>query len=140
MKALNKEKINKYINIILDKIFSFIYKYKYILIMTLPFIAMDITTRLFGNNINFYKIYRLAPNLFTLSWIILFIGLSLSFKKKVGKSRHLSPSTTLKLESIHGKSRTKFMFSCLKTSDVCLNLHYFSVVIFTIHNINYSWL
>ena len=92
MKALNKEKINKYINIILDKIFSFIYKYKYILIMTLPFIAMDITTRLFGNNINFYKIYRLAPNLFTLSWIILFIGLSLSFKKKVGKKIYLSTS------------------------------------------------
>ena len=92
MKALNKEKINKYINIILDKIFSFIYKYKYILIMTLPFIAMDITTRIFGNNINFYKIYRLAPNLFTLSWIILFIGLSLSFKKKVGKKIYLSTS------------------------------------------------
>ena len=62
------------------------------------------------------------------------------FKKKVGKSRHLSPSTTLKFESIHGKSRTKFMFSCLKTSDVCLNLHYFSVVIFTILPENwYFW-
>lgn len=92
MKALNKEKINKFIKIILDKILTFIYKYKYILIMSLPFIAMDIITRIFGNSINFYKIYRLAPNMFTLSWIILFIGLTLSFKKKVSKCIYLSIS------------------------------------------------
>ena len=92
MKALNKEKINIFIKKILDIIITFIFKYKYILIMALPFIAMDVITRIFGNNINFYKIYRLAPNLFTLSWIILFIGLTLSFKKKVGKRIYLSIS------------------------------------------------
>ena len=92
MKALNKEKKNNVRKIIIDNITTFIYKYKYIVIMALPFIAMDIITRIFGNNINFYKIYRLAPNLFTLSWIILFIGLTLSFKKKVGKKIYLSTS------------------------------------------------
>ncbi len=92
MKALNKGKKNNVIKIIIDNITTFIYKYKYIVIMALPFIAMDIITRIFGNNINFYKIYRLAPNLFTLSWIILFIGLTLSFKKKVGKKIYLSTS------------------------------------------------
>ena len=92
MKELNKEKKNNVRKIIIDNITTFIYKYKYIVIMALPFIAMDIITRIFGNNINFYKIYRLAPNLFTLSWIILFIGLTLSFKKKVGKKIYLSTS------------------------------------------------
>ena len=92
MKALNKEKKNNVRKIIIDNITTFIYKYKYIVIMALPFIAMDIITRIFGNNINFYKICRLAPNLFTLSWIILFIGLTLSFKKKVGKKIYLSTS------------------------------------------------
>lgn len=57
--------------------------------MILPFIAMDIITRLFGNVIGFYKIYRLSPNLFTISWIILFIGISLGFKKKIGKIIYL---------------------------------------------------
>ena len=60
--------------------------------MTLPFIAMDIITRLFGNVIGFYKIYRLSPNLFTISWIILFIGISLGFKKKIGKIIYLTIS------------------------------------------------
>ena len=92
MKALKKKKKNNVRKIIIDNITTFIYKYKYIVIMALPFIAMDIITRIFGNNINFYKIYRLAPNLFTLSWIILFIGLTLSFKKKVGKKIYLSTS------------------------------------------------
>ena len=89
MKALNKEKIINYIKKITDKILTFIYKYKFIFIMALPFIAIDVLTRIFGNNINFYKIYRTAPNLFTLSWIILFIGLTLSFKKKIGKRIYL---------------------------------------------------
>ena len=85
MKKINKDKIKDNTIKILTIIKDFIIKYKYVLFMILPFIAMDIITRLFGNKIGFYKIYRLSPNLFTISWIILFVGLSLGFKKKIGK-------------------------------------------------------
>ena len=86
LKNKNIKKVIKYLNIIV----TFLNKYKYIALLALPFILMDIITRLFGNSIDFYKIYRLAPNLFTLSWIILFVGLTLSFKKKIGKIIYLS--------------------------------------------------
>ena len=85
MKFLKNKKIKK----ITDIIISFIYKYKYILFLLLPFIAMDIITRLFGHNIDFYSITKITPNIFTLTWIILFIGLTLSFKKKIGKLIYL---------------------------------------------------
>ena len=57
--------------------------------MILPLLSMDIITRLFGYNIDFYDITGISPNLFTISWIILFIGLSLSTKKKIGKKIYL---------------------------------------------------
>ena len=93
MKLLKNNKINKaikYLKKYLNIIIAFLNKYKYIFLLSLPFILMDIITRLFGSSIGFYKIYRLSPNLFTLSWIILFIGLTLCFKKKIGKFIYLS--------------------------------------------------
>ena len=89
MKKIDKKKLKESIKKTSNYIIDFIIKYKYIFFMTLPFIAMDIITRLFGNVIGFYKIYRLSPNLFTISWIILFIGISLGFKKKIGKIIYL---------------------------------------------------
>ena len=77
----NKEKIITYIKILID----YLKKYKYIFFLAIPFFLMDITTRAFGKDIHFYKLYRIAPNLFTISWIIFFVGLTLSFKKKIGK-------------------------------------------------------
>lgn len=53
--------------------------------MALPFIVMDITIRLLGNKINFYPIYKIIPNLFTLLWTSLFITISLSVRKKLSK-------------------------------------------------------
>lgn len=53
--------------------------------MALPFIVMDITIRLLGNKINFYPVYKLIPNLFTLLWTSLFITISLSVRKKLSK-------------------------------------------------------
>ena len=63
---------------------------KYILWMCLPFVVMEVFTFIFSLNVSFdnYKIY--APILFTLSWIILFVGLSLSFKDKIGKIIYLT--------------------------------------------------
>ena len=50
---------------------------------------MDIITRLFGRNINFYKLFSLSPNMFTITWIVLFLGLTLGFKKRIGKIIYL---------------------------------------------------
>ena len=60
-----------------------------ILFLVLPFITIDLFTRISTNKINFYKITKLVPNLFNISWYILFIGLTLSFKKKIGKKIYL---------------------------------------------------
>lgn len=68
---------------------SFCLKYKYIFFMALPFIAIDLITRILGNSIGFYGIYHLVPNLFTIIWTMLFIGISLSFKSKIGKAIYL---------------------------------------------------
>jgi len=60
-----------------------------IIYLSLPFIAMDLITRIFGLDINFFKLCSLAPNLFSLSWIILFVGLTISLSKKFGKLFYL---------------------------------------------------
>ena len=89
-KKMNKKKKNKFNIKEFIKIFiDFILKYKYVFFLALPFIFMDIVTRLFGSSIKFYKIYDFSPNLFTLTWIILFLGLALGFKKKIGKIIYL---------------------------------------------------
>ena len=75
------EKLIKFIKMIIN----FLIEKQYILYMSLPLIAIDLITRIYGYNIDFYPISGISPNLFTLSYIILFIGLSLSFKKKIGK-------------------------------------------------------
>lgn len=53
--------------------------------MALPFLVMDITIRLLGNKINFYPVYKIIPNLFTLLWTTFFITISLSVRKKLSK-------------------------------------------------------
>ena len=121
MKVLNKEKILKNTKVFLDTIITFLHKYKYILIMSLPFIAMDLITRIFGNSINFYKIYRLAPNMFTISWIILFIGITLSFKKKIGKRIYLITSILFLLLFLtnnvyYSMTKTFFDFNLLESA------------------------
>ena len=87
MKVLKKGTINL-LNI-LKIIIEFLFEKKYIFYTSLPFITMDLITRIFGYNIDFYEINGISPNLFTLSWIILFIGISLSLKKKIGKKIYL---------------------------------------------------
>jgi len=94
MKAFtNKIKKEKIINI-LNILKVFFINNLYIIYMSLPFFLMDIITRLFGKSIKFYQTYKLPPNLFTICWIILFIGLSLSFKNKIGKKIYLFTSLT----------------------------------------------
>ena len=76
-----KVKLSKYSRTILD----FLQKHIYIIYMALPFLAMDIITRIFGKDISFYSFFKLPPNLFTITWIFLFLGLTLTFKKCIGR-------------------------------------------------------
>ena len=76
-----KVKLSKYSRTILD----FLQKYSYVIYMALPFLAMDIITRIFGKDISFYSFFKLPPNLFTITWIFLFLGLTLTFKKRIGR-------------------------------------------------------
>ena len=84
-----KENINEKLKIIKNKVKYFILKYYNILIISLPFILIDILTRILGYKIHFYGIGRLVPNLFTISYIILIIGISLSLEKKKGKITYI---------------------------------------------------
>ena len=80
-----KQFIIKYFN----KLKTLIIDNKQIIFMALPFFAMDISTRILGYSIKFYKVYRIVPNLFTLIWVFLFIGIVISIKKSIGKWLYL---------------------------------------------------
>ena len=81
-----KGKMNK-IKTLLKKIWKYLLKHEIysILFLISPFIIMDLMTRIFGSSISFYSIFRITPRLFSLSYIILFIGLSLNINKKYSK-------------------------------------------------------
>ena len=87
MKKVVKKK-NKKENKVLSYIkraFKYVKDNRNYIYIAIPFILMDLFTRGFGYKIGFYKMYRLVPNLFTLIWVIFMIGISTSFRKKVGK-------------------------------------------------------
>jgi len=71
----------KYIKKYINKILKFIN----ILCMSLPFFILDIFTRYFGRKTDFFKLDALVPNLFTIIWIILILGVCLSFKNNKRK-------------------------------------------------------
>ena len=58
--------------------------------MSIPFLLIDLITRIIGIKIDFYGILRLVPNLFTIIWIFLFIGISISLKNKKGKILYIT--------------------------------------------------
>ncbi len=74
---------------ILIKIKDFIIEYKNVLYMSIPLLLMDIVTRFLGRGINFYKIHRFVPNFFTIIWVLFIVGMSISFKKKIGRIIYL---------------------------------------------------
>ena len=76
-------KIKKKINC--KTIKQFIKQYNYLFIMAIPFLLIDIMTRIFGRKINFFNGIHLVPTLFTIIWIGLIIGLSIFCEKKKGK-------------------------------------------------------
>ena len=64
---------------------QFINKYKHIILMATSFLILDIVLRYFTKSINFYPIYSFAPNLFTVIWIFLIVGIISCFKNKTAK-------------------------------------------------------
>lgn len=118
---LNKKKLRKKLKLYGTVTLSFINKYKYILFLVLPFIAMDIITRIFGRNINFFNLFSFTPNLFTITWIILFLGLTLSLKKKYGKIIYLLLNILFLLIFLtnnvyYSMTKTFFDFSLLESA------------------------
>jgi len=87
-----KNFFNKFIIKYAKLSFKYIKKYKNhilkfinILCMSLPFFILDIFTRYFGRKTDFFKLDALVPNLFTIIWIILILGVCLSFKNNKRK-------------------------------------------------------
>ena len=64
---------------------KYILKGLYILLLSTPFLIMDLFTRYFGRKIDFFELDALVPNLFTIIWIILILGICLSFKNNKRK-------------------------------------------------------
>lgn len=85
----SSKKVIDFIKPISSKVLTFIKKYIYILYVSLPLISLDLMTRYFGKDINFYKTFNTPSILFTLAWITLFVGIILSFKKKTSKIIYL---------------------------------------------------
>lgn len=81
LKNINYKKETKKI---LIKTKNFFKKNYNIILIVIPFILIDLITRILGYKIGFYGILKLVPNLFTIIWIFLIIGISLSIQRKKG--------------------------------------------------------
>ena len=57
--------------------------------MAIPFVILDLSTRIFAKKIESFGFYQPVPNLFTITWIFLFISIVLTFKKKYSKYIYL---------------------------------------------------
>ena len=64
---------------------NFFNKYKHMVFMTMSFLLLDIVLRWFTRNINFYFIFGITPNIFTICWIFLIIGITTAFNQKISK-------------------------------------------------------
>lgn len=78
------EKIKPYIIDFWENVFR-----PYLMYMILPFAMMDIFIFIFGSNISYSSHNYITPVLFTIKWLVLFLGLTLSFKEKIGKVIYL---------------------------------------------------
>ncbi len=68
----------------------FIIKYYHILLIVLPFFAMDLVIRLYSNDISYYPTFQLVPNLFSICWISLLVAVTLLLNNKFGKFFYIS--------------------------------------------------
>ena len=137
---------------LLKKIYNdYVKKYGYIFLIFLPLLLMDIIIRSFGNGTNLYKVWNIIPNLFTITWACLFIGISLSLKSKIGKWVYLSVNILflimfltngiyysmthnffdfILLEST--SEGAPYMMDCIKNCNIWIYI-WFVIIIFTIY-------
>lgn len=94
MRLLKKKQGKKKSNETLERIKGIFSKFKKeyfdkyspnIYYMAIPFILMDVFTYIFGYKISYSSYLIISPILFTLTWILLFVMTSISFKKIIGK-------------------------------------------------------
>lgn len=65
-----------------DRIFGFIKKYYYVLLLALPFVVMDIGIRITGRDINYTRPTMVLPNiLFVAVWIAMMVGVTCCLKR-----------------------------------------------------------
>ena len=57
--------------------------------MAIPFILMDVFTYIFGNKISYSSYLFISPVMFTLTWILLFVQVSISLKKFWGRLSYI---------------------------------------------------
>ena len=77
-------KKNKLINI-LKKAGLYISNHRQYIYPVIPFFLMDLITRLWAYKVDYYPAYYPVPNLFTILWIVLFMGIITSLKGKCSK-------------------------------------------------------
>ena len=61
------------------------WEHRHALYVAVPFLMMDLLLRIFICDINFFPAYYPIPNIFTVSWIVLFVGIIHSLKGRWGK-------------------------------------------------------
>ena len=152
MCLVKKMKYLEKIKDLLKKIYNdYVKKYGYIFLIFLPFLLMDIIIRSFGNGTNLYKVWNIIPNLFTITWACLFIGISLSLKSKIGKWVYLGVNILflimfltngiyysmthnffdfILLEST--SEGAPYMMDCIKNCNIWIYI-WFVIIIFTIY-------
>lgn len=84
-KIIKNKNIKQQIKKIQIKTKEFIIKYYHIIPLAAPFILIDVITRILGYKIHFYSLLQPVPNLFTLIYIMLILGISIFSDKKKGK-------------------------------------------------------
>ena len=92
MKYLNKIKktmLSKRIKRYYKKIKKFVVKYKYILLMCLPFVLIDLFTFVLGSSIDYVNYRFYVPLLFNFIYIGLFVGISINSNKIVSRVLYL---------------------------------------------------
>ena len=64
---------------------DFLYANRKLMLLTIPFWTMDLVIRILGYKIDYYQAYMPIPNLFTLIYVMLFMGIASSVKGNAGK-------------------------------------------------------
>lgn len=96
------------------KFAQYIVAHKYTIYLAIPFLLMDIFTRILGYKIEYFPTYYPGPNIFTLIWIFLFLGIITCLKgigSKIAYWLLFSVSFILFLTNAIYYSFTNFYFS-----------------------------